>query len=185
MMGCRSIYQQLTLNLVIKGLVIYLVCVCLSLFLLSLVSNVDIKIGLVSSPTNRPAPFKRESLFQTTLSMFPQLPHGRLVKTLKNPCWLEDAHTSDSEEAYMNNPYKNTFDTYFLRLFMKDKRRMPRHKLRCVPYFYISGMQKCGTTELWSLLTSHPDILAGGAKESLWWERRSECKRKKPFFCII
>ena len=43
-------------------------------------------------------------------------------------------------------------------------------KLLCLPYFLIGGFAKCGTTELFSKLTFHPNIFHG-SKEIHWWTR--------------
>ena len=43
-------------------------------------------------------------------------------------------------------------------------------KLSCLPYFFIGGFAKCGTTELFSKLVFHPDIFKG-RKENHWWTR--------------
>ena len=47
-----------------------------------------------------------------------------------------------------------------------------RSRLRCVPYFYIAGMPKCGTTDLYARLTRHPEITGGVMKEPHWWTRK-------------
>lgn len=39
-------------------------------------------------------------------------------------------------------------------------------RLRCLPYFYIIGFPKCGTTDLWERLIRHPQIVAKHKKES-------------------
>ncbi|XP_033119816.1 carbohydrate sulfotransferase 15-like [Anneissia japonica] len=43
--------------------------------------------------------------------------------------------------------------------------------LRCLPYFYVAGMPKSGTTDLLSKINSHPDIVPV-SKEIQWWTRR-------------
>jgi N-acetylgalactosamine 4-sulfate 6-O-sulfotransferase len=40
---------------------------------------------------------------------------------------------------------------------------MCHHACRCMPYFQIIGVSKCGTTDLYNRLKRHPD-LADGAK---------------------
>ncbi|XP_030853470.1 carbohydrate sulfotransferase 15 isoform X2 [Strongylocentrotus purpuratus] len=47
-----------------------------------------------------------------------------------------------------------------------------QNKLYCLPYFYIIGMAKCGTTDLWDKITRHPHVLASVPKEPHWWSRR-------------
>ena len=44
--------------------------------------------------------------------------------------------------------------------------------LRCLPYFLIAGVKKCGTTEIWSHLLRHPGVVAPGFKEAQWFARR-------------
>ncbi|XP_041483058.1 carbohydrate sulfotransferase 15-like [Lytechinus variegatus] len=48
-----------------------------------------------------------------------------------------------------------------------DVRKKPR---QCLPYFYLIGMPKCGTTDLWNKLIRHPYI-ADTKKEPHWWSR--------------
>ncbi|XP_030842753.1 carbohydrate sulfotransferase 15 isoform X1 [Strongylocentrotus purpuratus] len=43
-------------------------------------------------------------------------------------------------------------------------------ELKCWPYFYLLGMPKCGTTDLWSKITMHPDVKYT-VKEPHWWAR--------------
>lgn len=42
---------------------------------------------------------------------------------------------------------------------------------RCLPYFYIAGQPKCGTTDLFHSLVLHPQIVMPVAKEPHWWAR--------------
>ncbi|KAK7102837.1 hypothetical protein V1264_021003 [Littorina saxatilis] len=42
---------------------------------------------------------------------------------------------------------------------------------RCIPYFYIAGVAKCGTTDLYRRLRLHPDIMKGTMKEYHFWDR--------------
>eukprot|EP00057_Strongylocentrotus_purpuratus_P034699 XP_796225.3 PREDICTED: carbohydrate sulfotransferase 15 [Strongylocentrotus purpuratus] len=41
---------------------------------------------------------------------------------------------------------------------------------QCLPYFYLIGMPKCGTTDLWNKLIRHPYIVYTH-KEPHWWSR--------------
>ena len=43
--------------------------------------------------------------------------------------------------------------------------------LWCLPYFFIPGFPKCGTTELFQKLVAHPEICKGRIKEPHWWTR--------------
>ncbi|XP_076461709.1 carbohydrate sulfotransferase 15-like [Babylonia areolata] len=47
-----------------------------------------------------------------------------------------------------------------------------RRRLRCLPYFYIAGMPKCGSTDLYRRVRLHPDIIIGPPmKEPHWWSK--------------
>ncbi|XP_011674210.2 carbohydrate sulfotransferase 15-like isoform X2 [Strongylocentrotus purpuratus] len=53
-----------------------------------------------------------------------------------------------------------------------------QNELYCLPYFYIIGVDKCGTTDLWDKITQHPDVLASVPKEPHWWgKRRHGCEQ--------
>ena len=41
----------------------------------------------------------------------------------------------------------------------------------CLPYFFIGGFPKCGTTELYDKLIWHPEIISPARKEPHWWTR--------------
>nr|XP_054769290.1 carbohydrate sulfotransferase 15-like [Lytechinus pictus] len=46
----------------------------------------------------------------------------------------------------------------------------PRMVLRCLPYFYLLGMPKSGTTDLWAKIMRHPQVKYT-TKEPHWWSR--------------
>ncbi|XP_071839186.1 carbohydrate sulfotransferase 15-like isoform X2 [Apostichopus japonicus] len=46
----------------------------------------------------------------------------------------------------------------------------PRGTVDCLPYFYLAGMPKCGTTDIWVKLTKHPQISVS-RKEPHWWAK--------------
>lgn len=69
------------------------------------------------------------------------------MKNFKNPCWLQ------KETHGVNSSYKNGV-------------------LRCLPYFHLFGVCKSGTTDLFSRLTQHPQILENLGdlhKETTFW----------------
>ena len=55
-------------------------------------------------------------------------------------------------------------------------------RLQCLPYFYLAGMPKCGTTDVWAKINSHKGVF-GTRKEPHWWARRMIRKAGK--FCFI
>ena len=50
------------------------------------------------------------------------------------------------------------------------------NKTYCLPYFYLIGMGKCGTTDLHGKLSKHQSILYGNRKEIQWWPDEKGCK---------
>ena len=43
-------------------------------------------------------------------------------------------------------------------------------QLHCLPYFFMAGFPKCGTTDIYAKLEAHPQMLTG-QKELHWWTR--------------
>ncbi|XP_025106759.1 uncharacterized protein LOC112571731 [Pomacea canaliculata] len=43
--------------------------------------------------------------------------------------------------------------------------------LYCIPYFYVAGVAKCGTSDLYRRIRLHPDVMRGTMKEYHWWDR--------------
>ncbi|XP_071509037.1 carbohydrate sulfotransferase 15-like [Diadema antillarum] len=41
--------------------------------------------------------------------------------------------------------------------------------LRCLPYFYLLGTPKSGTTDLWEKITKHPDVVYARKEIMQWW----------------
>ena len=44
-------------------------------------------------------------------------------------------------------------------------------EIHCLPYFYLAGFPKCGTTDLFFEMKKHPNILMSMQKEPHWWTR--------------
>ncbi|XP_048762961.2 carbohydrate sulfotransferase 15-like isoform X2 [Ostrea edulis] len=43
-------------------------------------------------------------------------------------------------------------------------------KFKCLPYFQVIGMDKCGTTDLFARISRHPDVVGNKKdKETMWW----------------
>ncbi|XP_064601112.1 carbohydrate sulfotransferase 15-like [Liolophura sinensis] len=49
-------------------------------------------------------------------------------------------------------------------------------EIRCLPYFFVAGFPKCGTTDLYRRLELHPQIQPPCAKEPHWWSRHRFAK---------
>ncbi|XP_076448266.1 carbohydrate sulfotransferase 15-like [Babylonia areolata] len=52
-----------------------------------------------------------------------------------------------------------------------------KKELRCLPYFYLVGQGKCGTTDMFARIGFHPDMIQGRLKEYHWWERTRYYKK--------
>ena len=44
--------------------------------------------------------------------------------------------------------------------------------IKCLPYFYIAGVSKSATADLYNRVRSHPNVRAGGASTYYWWDRQ-------------
>ncbi|XP_067681395.1 carbohydrate sulfotransferase 15-like [Haliotis asinina] len=80
------------------------------------------------------------------------------VHTMKNPCW------------WTQHPHRTTCDKLTL---MNKALKLPANQsrepvLRCLPYFYLIGQAKCGTTDIFSRITRHPSVLSPITKEPFW-----------------
>ncbi|XP_053403110.1 carbohydrate sulfotransferase 15-like [Mercenaria mercenaria] len=49
-------------------------------------------------------------------------------------------------------------------------------KLQCLPYMYLVGVAKCGTTDLFKRITLHPDFKAPTRKEPNWLSANRFCE---------
>ncbi|XP_036402642.1 carbohydrate sulfotransferase 15-like [Megalops cyprinoides] len=109
-------------------------------------------------------------------SVIPQkfLPH------IKNPCWYEEHSGNITADPYRKNLYAlysrrfRTVCDYLRKAFREHLyyRGGRCYRLRCLPYFYIIGQPKCGTTDLYDRLKLHPDVRFTTMKEPHWWTRK-------------
>ncbi|KAH3730987.1 hypothetical protein DPMN_056990, partial [Dreissena polymorpha] len=65
------------------------------------------------------------------------------------------------------------FDPKFKNPCWHDKK-----KLVCLPYMFIIGVKKCGTSDLFFRTAMHPDFAHPGFKEAQWFARRRFTKDK-------
>ncbi|XP_078319066.1 carbohydrate sulfotransferase 15-like [Crassostrea virginica] len=69
-------------------------------------------------------------------------------QTFKNPCFYDACHPSEHGVS---------------------------RKLRCLPFFHVLGVDKCGSTDLFNRIAQHPQILHNSGvlnKETSWWSWR-------------
>ncbi|KAI4890553.1 hypothetical protein NFI96_029507 [Prochilodus magdalenae] len=111
--------------------------------------------------------------------MFSVIPR-RFLPDVKNPCWYEQLSGNVSADPYRRNLYslysrqsRATFQylrsSFRKHLLLRDRRF---YRIRCLPYFYIIGQPKCGTTDLYDRLRLHPDVRVTALKEPHWWTRK-------------
>ena len=101
------------------------------------------------------------SIFQGPMNYLPDY---------KNPCWLSKI-TNDKASLWYDFTetgltYKRMSYLYEMRLSKGNNWRM-----RCLPYLYLIGVTKSGTTDLYTRILGHPEIMRPGHKEPMWWNR--------------
>ncbi|XP_071247317.1 carbohydrate sulfotransferase 15-like [Salvelinus alpinus] len=132
----------------------------------------------VEFSTTRQLP-ERKALIHSEPHMFSVIPH-KFLPNVKNPCWYEEHTGNVTRDPYRKNlyaRYSRRFRTVFeyLRKAFREHvyRRGGKHyRMRCLPYFYIIGQPKCGTTDLYDRLQLHPEVRFTTFKEPHWWTRK-------------
>ncbi|XP_061409004.1 carbohydrate sulfotransferase 15 [Lethenteron reissneri] len=128
----------------------------------------------------------KEELLRYARKTFSSAPSDFLLN-FKNPCWWQpyDRSTGSgsggggSKNPYITNVYyvlavhlrpffRQLFQTFDRHLLQQGKRL---YRMRCLPYFYIIGQPKCGTTDLYERLKMHPEVTFAIRKEPHWWSR--------------
>ena len=117
---------------------------------------------------------KASTFLRAIWSVVPQ----NLSHVHKNPCWYADivldptfvslvtkitpeqkySHLSGSEISFLS---RNIF----------HNSRLNKKQLFCLPYFFIAGFPKSGTTSLHQALCRHPQVVRPLGKEPHWWTR--------------
>ncbi|XP_028846005.1 carbohydrate sulfotransferase 15-like isoform X1 [Denticeps clupeoides] len=104
----------------------------------------------------------------------------KFLSTIKNPCWYEEHSGNSTVDPYGTNVYAlysrrfQAVYSYLRKTFQEHLYNQgdKRYRLRCLPYFYIMGQPKCGTTDLYDRLRHHPDVRFTAMKEPHWWTRK-------------
>ncbi|XP_076466182.1 carbohydrate sulfotransferase 15-like [Babylonia areolata] len=147
------------------------------------------------------APLPVPCLPNATRSEVLEKPPIHFLPNFRNPCWYEDLPTitpspvnqsnaGDYDPGFAKdfdtpNPYYShnlfaCFSHVMRRLFIElghefNTRQWsgqgPRRRLRCLPYFYIAGMPKSGSTDLFKKVMQHPDVVRPPFKEPHWWAK--------------
>ncbi|CAB1343701.1 unnamed protein product [Coregonus sp. 'balchen'] len=105
----------------------------------------------------------------------------QFLPNIKSPCWYEELSGKTKVDPYRKNLYavrSKSFRTVcdYLRNHFQEhlyhSEDDKQYRLRCLPYFYIIGQPKCGTTDLFHRLLLHPEVKFTTMKEPHWWTRK-------------
>ena len=79
----------------------------------------------------------------------------------KNPCWYS-SFSMPMLKGKVDKFYNESVSLYDLMNFNKQK------TLQCLPYFYIAGFPRSGTTAVYGLISHHPQFTEPTHKEVHW-----------------
>lgn len=100
----------------------------------------------------------------------------RFMEGYNNPCWHEK-FTARHVHMVSKNAYKRfnggkrllqglkRLSTVYGNMLLANI----TERIRCLPYFHVIGLSKCGTSDLFTRLSNHPQVLTGFIKEPNWW----------------
>ncbi|XP_056147803.1 carbohydrate sulfotransferase 15-like [Lampris incognitus] len=128
--------------------------------------------------TPRKVPDERD-ITGTDPQLFSVIPR-QFLPSIKSPCWHKEFFSKSNIDPYKRNLFtlrSKSFRTvcdylstnFQEHLYHRDGKQF---RLRCLPYFYIIGQPKCGTTDLFHRLLLHPEIKFATMKEPHWWTRK-------------
>ncbi|KAG7494465.1 hypothetical protein JOB18_031148 [Solea senegalensis] len=120
------------------------------------VIDLEVLVKLVSAKLEyapRKLPEEAE-IIEAEPELFSVIPH-QFLPNLLNPCWYEESFEN------VNSQQRIKFHQQGDKLF----------RLRCLPYVYIIGQPKCGTTDLFNRLQMHPEANYNHIKEPKWWTK--------------
>ncbi|XP_061600821.1 carbohydrate sulfotransferase 15-like [Cololabis saira] len=141
-------------------------------------SLMDAKVISIKEYTSRTVPNQRD-IIDTDLHLFSVIPR-RFLPGIKSPCWYEEFSSELNMDPYGKNhfslrskSFKSACDHLRANFHQHVCHRDGKHfRLRCLPYFYIIGQPKCGTTDLFHRLLMHPEVKFNIIKEPHWWTRK-------------
>ncbi|XP_073775163.1 carbohydrate sulfotransferase 15 isoform X3 [Danio rerio] len=126
--------------------------------------------------THRRVPEVRE-LHRLNTHLFSVIP-PHFLPEVRNPCWFQELRGDVSADPYSSNLFTGLFmQPVFAHLNASFRQSLLLHdgkllRFRCLPYFYIIGQPKCGTTDLYERLQLHPHVQLTALKEPHWWSRK-------------
>ncbi|CAH1799110.1 unnamed protein product [Owenia fusiformis] len=87
----------------------------------------------------------------------------RFLKDYKNPCWIA-RNTNMSPNFHFRKANMSVTPKW-----VSEVGRSFGWKLRCLPYFYVVGMVKSGTSNLFRMISRNPEVATPLLKEYHWW----------------
>ncbi|XP_030630736.1 carbohydrate sulfotransferase 15 [Chanos chanos] len=120
-----------------------------------------------------------KALVSSEPHLFSVIPR-EFLPNVKNPCWYEEFSGNITSNPYRTNLYLH-YSRHLRSMFEYLRHAYREHlllrggkyyRMRCLPYFYIIGQPKCGTTDLYDRLRHHPEIRFSTFKEPHWWTRK-------------
>ncbi|XP_039995913.1 carbohydrate sulfotransferase 15-like isoform X1 [Xiphias gladius] len=143
--------------------------------------GMELLVKIISSKleyTPRKVPDEKD-IIETDSHLFSLIPR-HFLPSIKSPCWYEEFSGELSTDLYKRNLFtlrSKSFKTvcdhlradFSQHLYHRDGKQF---RLRCLPYFYIIGQPKCGTTDLFHRLLLHPEVKFNTMKEPHWWTRK-------------
>ena len=100
-------------------------------------------------PTNTKNNLKLHSFLKDLKTLIP--PPDRFNLRYKSPCW----HPGKPARALMAKHGRSV------------------RSFQCLPQVYFIGFPKSGTSQLFAMMTQHPEVKGGQHKEPHWWTRRA------------
>jgi ankyrin repeat protein len=100
---------------------------------------------------NRPADTIRSSLPR----LFQELPETGFLEEYKNPCWYRPAEQGQEEEKEEGHHHQQQHE----------------RELVCLPFAYLLGQPKAGTSDLFERVKAHPKVIPPTRKEVRWFTR--------------
>ncbi|KAK2149691.1 hypothetical protein LSH36_442g03073, partial [Paralvinella palmiformis] len=96
------------------------------------------------------------------------------IKEKKSQCWLERL-TWDYTAEYNATPYNHLGAKHIAGVQTIYNARLKTDAnpwiIRCLPYFYVLGVTKCGTTDFVKALGRHPQVYWPWTTEVMYWNR--------------
>ena len=111
-------------------------------------------------------------MLNTIVAKFTRLLPKRFLPNFKNPCWYAN-YSSDLRKSGKLLDMRNVTGEQDMNVTVSEG-----SVLHCLPYVYLLGYAKCGTTTVSRLLYNHPQF-AQTVKEIQWWTKHKSPPRLK------